>query len=153
MSRAENINPQILTWARETAGLSLEDAAARLGMKNSSDLSGAAKLSLMESGKRRPTRAQLLKYAALYRRPLITFYLKTPPTKGERGEDFRTASGNRTTTREDAMLDALLRDVRARQEMVVDLLETNEEAIQREFVGSAQDGRRFPFACEFDLRR
>ena len=32
ISRAENINPSILIWARETAGLSVEDAAARLGL-------------------------------------------------------------------------------------------------------------------------
>jgi len=142
MNRAVNINPRILAWARESAGLSLEDAAARLGMKDSKGLSRAAKLSLVESGERLPTRTQLVKYAALYRRPLITFYLKTPPTKGERGEDFRTGSGTRTTRREDALLDALLRDVRARQEMVVDLLESNDEVTVRDFVNSAkmQDG-------------
>jgi Zn-dependent peptidase ImmA (M78 family) len=138
MSRAENINPQILTWARESAGLSLADAAARLGMKDSKSLSGAAKLSLFESGDRLPTRTQLVKYAALYRRPLITFYLKTPPTIGERAEDFRTTFGTRVTIKEDALLDALLRDVRARQEMVVDLLESNDEATVRDFVNSAK---------------
>jgi transcriptional regulator with XRE-family HTH domain len=127
MSRAENINPQILVWARESAGLTLAEAADRIGLKDSRRLTGAAKLSLIESGERQPTRTQLAKYSAVYRRPLITFYLKSPPTKGARAADFRTATGTHPTAKDEGLLDALLRDVRSRQEMVVDLLESNEE--------------------------
>jgi len=138
MNRAEKINPGILTWARESAGLSLEQAAQRLGIKSGKEHSREEKLALIEAGERAPTRIQLLKYAALYRRPIISFYLKSPPKKGERGQDFRTATATHATERENALLDALLRDIRARQEMVVDLLEANQETTERAFVGSAK---------------
>jgi Zn-dependent peptidase ImmA (M78 family)/transcriptional regulator with XRE-family HTH domain len=138
MSRAENINPEILVWARESAGLTLAEAAARLGLKDGKHLTGAAKLSLIESGERQPTRTQLAKYSAVYRRPLITFYLKSPPTKGARAADFRTATGTHPTAKDEGLLDALLRDVRSRQEMIVDLLESNEDVRVRDFVGSAE---------------
>ena len=72
--RAQNINPSILTWARETAGLSADEAADRLGLS-----SGAEELEDFEAGKTKPTRDQLLKLASVYRRPLLTFYLKAPP--------------------------------------------------------------------------
>ncbi|HEX5211394.1 MAG TPA: ImmA/IrrE family metallo-endopeptidase, partial [Pseudolabrys sp.] len=87
---------------------------------------------------RKPTRTQLLKYASIYRRPVISFYLKSPPKKGERGHDFRTAAVAHATDRENGLLDALLRDITARQEMIVDLLESNQEAAERPFVGSAK---------------
>ena len=138
MKRAENINPGILTWARESAGLSLDQAAHRLGIKSGKEHSREEKLALIEAGERKPTRTQLLKYALIYRRPLISFYLKSPPQKGERGHDFRTAAVTHATERENALLDALLRDIRARQEMIVDLLESNQEAAERDFVGSAK---------------
>jgi hypothetical protein len=48
------------------------------------------KLEEFEAGENFPTRNQLAKCAAVYRRPLITFYMKHPPRKGARGEDFRT---------------------------------------------------------------
>ena len=35
MERAENINPSILAWARQSAGLSLEDAASKIGIQPS----------------------------------------------------------------------------------------------------------------------
>ena len=38
MAQAAQINPRILSWARETAGLSLEEAAAKLGLTNTTRL-------------------------------------------------------------------------------------------------------------------
>jgi len=141
MARAENINPGILTWARETAGLSLEDAANRLGITSSAAISAVEKLEALEKGEQFPTRNQLDKFASVYRRPLITFYMRQPPQRGARGEDFRTLPFD-VPPRENAMLDALLRDIRARQEMVKSLLEDEEETKPLGFVGSAsiEDG-------------
>ena len=34
MPEAVEINPELLTWARETAGLSLKEAAEKLGLKD-----------------------------------------------------------------------------------------------------------------------
>jgi Zn-dependent peptidase ImmA (M78 family)/transcriptional regulator with XRE-family HTH domain len=136
MARAANINHEILVWARESAGLSLEDAANRLGLSSSETNSAAETLEEFEAGENFPTRIQLAKLAAVYRRPLITFYMKQPPQKGARGDDFRTLPAA-PSPRENAMLDALLRDIRARQEMVKSLLEDEEETAPHDYVGSA----------------
>lgn len=135
MARAENINPDILVWARESAGLSPEEAAERLGFTSSERSSAAEKLEEIEAGAKFPTRNQLMKISQVYRRPLITFYMTAPPQKAGRGEDFRTLPAS-VSSRENANLDALLRDIRARQEMVRSLLEDEDEAPPLPFVGS-----------------
>ena len=136
MERAENINPSILGWARQSAGLSLEDAASKIGIQPSAASSAAEKLQALESGERFPTRTQLAKIASVYRRPVVTFYLKQPPAQASRGEDFRALPFD-VPPRESAKLDALLRDIRARQEMVKSILEDEDEAAPLDFVGSA----------------
>ncbi len=129
-----SVNPDIMVWARETAGLTVADAAMRVGFSGSRRSSAADKLTAIEDGEREPTRPQLLKMADAYRRPLLTFYLSRPPEKSERGADFRTLSGE-ASAEDDALLDALLRDTRARQSMVRSVLEDEDEAEMRWFVG------------------
>lgn len=136
MRQTEDINPRILAWARETAGLTVEEAADKLALGSSERVTAASKLSALEAGDRSPTSAQLLKAAALYKRPLITFYMPEPPQRGDRGEDFRTAPGE-VSKRANGLLDALLRDVKARQQMVRNILEDEEEASRLAYVGSA----------------
>lgn len=130
-----NVNPDILRWARETAGLSLEDAADRLGMGVARGVPGAQRLSMLEAGEGEPSRPILVKMASLYRRPLLTFYLAGPPRVAARGEDFRTLPET-FEQRDAALIDTLLREVRARQEMVRALLEAEDEAVELPFVGS-----------------
>lgn len=135
MARASNINPEILVWARETAGLSPEEAADKLGLTDSEATSAIEKLAALESGEKKPTRGQLLKIASTYRRPVTAFYMEKAPIEGKRGEDFRTLPA--TVSRKDnALLDALLRDIRARQDMVRAILEDDEDAQELSFVGS-----------------
>ncbi|QGA56868.1 ImmA/IrrE family metallo-endopeptidase [Brucella sp. 2280] len=129
------VNPSILRWARETAGLNLEDAAAKLGIGTARGIAGEDRLAMLESGDLEPTRPQLVKMAAQYRRPLLTFYLAEPPAVAARGQDFRTLPAE-YAQRDMALVDALLREVRARQEMVRSVLETEDEAIKLGFVGS-----------------
>lgn len=136
MARGEGVNPEILIWARETAGLSIADAADKIGLSSSETASAIDKLAEFEAGVKSPTRNQLAKIATVYRRPLIAFYMAAPPPRGERGEDFRTHSAD-VSDRENALLDALLRDIRGRQEMVRSLLEDEEEAVRLSFVGGA----------------
>ncbi len=147
MARAENINPGILAWAREAAGLSLEDAAARIGINASTAVSAAEKLEALERGQKFPTRNQLAKIASVYHRPLVTFYLRQPPPQASRGEDFRTLLVD-VQPRENAMLDALLRDIRARQEMVKSLLEDEDDPPQLDFVGSVAMSRGVQFVVD-----
>ncbi|WP_270725865.1 ImmA/IrrE family metallo-endopeptidase [Shimia sp. Alg240-R146] len=128
------VNPDVLIWARETAGFTLEDAARKLfsdGVRATAD----EKLEALESGDKEPSRTQLNSFAKLYKRPLLAFYMEQPPRTGRRGQDFRQSPDSRTK-RENAMLDALLRDVKARQEAVRDILMDDEDFLGRSFVGS-----------------
>jgi Zn-dependent peptidase ImmA (M78 family)/transcriptional regulator with XRE-family HTH domain len=122
------MNAELFRWARETAGLETVAAAKALGIK-------PAKLEAIEQGEHEPSRPQLLNMAKVYRRPLITFYLQKPPERGERGEDFRTLPPDRTQA-DDALLDALIRDVRSRQAVVRALAEEEDEAKPLHFIGS-----------------
>lgn len=129
------INPDILVWARETAGLSVEDAAERLSLTTSAKSTAAEKLLALEAGEKEPTKGQLAAAANAYRRPLLTFYMAEPPRTGPKVEDFRQSPDARGL-RENAMLDALLRDIRARQETVRDLLQDEDEQGALPLVGS-----------------
>ncbi|MGH6898261.1 MAG: ImmA/IrrE family metallo-endopeptidase [Geminicoccaceae bacterium] len=129
------INPEILVWARETASLTPEEAVRKLGIRDARGVAAVDRLAALEAGSTQPTRPLLLKMAKQYRRPLVTFYMSAPPRKGERGRDFRTLPEGHSDAAE-ALLDALIRDVRARQSMVRALLEDEEEAEPLPFVGS-----------------
>lgn len=117
------IRPEILTWARETAGLSLEDAARALSLKPARGESSVQRLAKFESGDGEPSRTLLEKMARTYRRPLLVFYLSQPPKTGDRGHDFRTLPG---AERFNPDLDALIRDIKGRQDLVRSILEDEE---------------------------
>lgn len=130
-----NVNPEILHWARDTAGLDLDLAAHKLQIGAIRSQTPGERLRAFESGEAMPTRSLLLKMAKTYRRPLLAFYLAEPPAKGDRGEDFRRISEDMSPAGE-GMLDALVRDVKARQSIVRAVLEDEEEAERLAFVGS-----------------
>src|SRR5216684_3626806 len=117
------IQPQILTWARETAGLSLEHAAQAIGLKEARGQKGSERLAALEAGTDEPPRPLLLKMAQAYRRPLLVFYLNEPPKTGDRGQDFRTLPGSE---RYNPGLDALIRDIKGRQRLIRSMLEDTE---------------------------
>ena len=125
-----SVNPQILTWARSNSGLTIEDAARVLG------LSSPEKLQRIESGEVEPSRPQLLNMAKQYRRPLLTFYLASPPEISSRGHDFRTVSRDISPV-DDANLDALLRNIQTRQSMVRSTLKDEDDPAPISFIGTA----------------
>ena len=130
------INPEILVWARETAGLSQEEAARRnQSIRDPRMASAVDTLNAIEFGMDEPSRPVLAEMARLYRRPLLTFYLSNPPAKGDRGADFRTLPPEHSVA-DEALLDALVRDIRVRQSMLRTVLEDMEEAEPLAFVGS-----------------
>ncbi len=131
------VNPKILFWARETAGLTREDAVDKLGIREAKGARAVDRLASLEAGDDVPTRPMLVKMAKQYRRPLLTFYMSAPPRKGDRGEDFRTLPKGYSTAA-DALLDALIRDVQARQSMVRAALEDEDEHELLPFVGSVK---------------
>ncbi len=79
------INPTLLVWARTESGFSLSEVACHL--KITTD-----KLSNLESGATPITASLLEKISKLYKRPIITFFLPSPPIKEETFIDYRTYS-------------------------------------------------------------
>ena len=127
------INPAILTWARESAGLDVESAVRAIGLTGAN---AAERLAQLEAGTREPTRTQLLKMSEKYRRPLLTFYLTEPPSPAPQTLDFRNLR-ERDPDRE-ALLNALVRDVKTRQVLVREALEDADEVEPVQFVGSVE---------------
>lgn len=128
------VNPEILRWARETMSLTPEQATTKLGLRDAKGVTAADRLAALEAGEIEPTRPILVKMAKQYRRPLLTFYLPDPPRRGDQGQDFRTLPENHSMTA-DSLLDALIRNVSARQSMVRAVLEDEDDVEPLAFVG------------------
>src|SRR5438105_4348558 len=131
-----DVKPEILVWARETAGFSLDQAASKLGFRDSKGATATERLAAIEAGAATLTRPLLLKMAKAYRRPLIAFYLGAPPHKGDRGEDFRSLRDRDVSFA--PLIDALVRDIKARQSMIRAIKVTEDEAAPIPFVNSMQ---------------
>lgn len=78
------LNPEILRWAREKAGFTLEEIAQSFRKDDSV-------ISSWESGEAAPTYNQLEKLAySLYKRPIALFFFPSPPDEPDPGKSFRT---------------------------------------------------------------
>ncbi len=130
-----SVKPAILEWARESSRYSLEEAAKKLGISDSKSALAAEKLVAYENGQKEPSRSLLLRMSKRYHRPLLTFYLDEPPRTGDRGEDFRTLP-EQVNEIEDAYVDVLIRDIKARQITVRETLIDADEGDALQFVGS-----------------
>ena len=82
------VNPKLLVWAREDAGLALAEAAQKLRIQI--DLFEA-----WEEGIERPTIPQMRRIADLYKRPLALFYLSERPKGFMVIRDFRRLPGEK----------------------------------------------------------
>lgn len=129
------VNPEILAWARGTAGLTVDQAAHALAFQDTRRRSAVQRLIALEAGEEQPSRSVLLKMAKAYRRALLVFYLAQPPRTGDRGQDFRTVPGG-TPPEYSPLLDALIRDIRGRQTAVHGLMEET-DAQPVDFIGAA----------------
>lgn len=129
------INPEILIWARETAGYQLSEAAHKLGLADGKTATGEEKLAAYECGDKEPSRPLLVKMSKQYRRPLLTFYLEAPPIRADRGEDFRTIH-RAVDPSENGMVDALVRRIKARQEVLREALISEQDQEPLKFIGS-----------------
>ena len=86
-SRIEAIvKPELLIWARKDAGLSIEVAAKKAGVKPD-------RLNKWENGQLRPTIKQLRTLGRIYKRPLAVFYLPKPPKRFQPPREFRQFPG------------------------------------------------------------
>jgi len=80
------VKPALLIWARESAGLEIDEAARKVQVK-------PERLDSWEKGERRPTIKQLRKLGGAYKRPLAIFFLSKPPKKFQAMHDFRRLPG------------------------------------------------------------
>lgn len=130
------VNPDILRWARKTAGLTRAAAVKKLAIKDTKGAVAIDRLRALEDGERPPTRAMLSKMAKQYHRPLLTFYLSEPPRRAKWGRDFRAPAVDRSS-RDEAVLDALVRNVRARQGLLRSAMLDDDNLEPLSFLGSA----------------
>lgn len=122
------VNPEVMRWARETARLSIEEAAKKVG-RSEEDLSG------WEDGSLKPSMPQARDAARVYKRPLAVFYLPEPPKGWQVLRDFRTLP--RDEPREySSRLAFLIRETYSRQQWMREYL-IDEECTPLEFVGTA----------------
>lgn len=129
------VKHSILGWARKNSLLSIEEAAKKLNIEDDKKLHAVEKLLAYESGEKEPSRSLLLRMSQQYRQPLLVFYLDKPPIIGDRGEDFRTLPDQFDET-ENVIVDILIRDIKARQSTIHEILIDADEEINLEFIGS-----------------
>lgn len=146
-----SINPEIVAWARETSGLEIAEAASKLGLHDTKTSTAIEKLWQYESGEKSPSRSLLLKMSTIYKRPLLTFYLKNTPVVKKRGEDFRVLS-NDIPARVSAIIDALLRSIKARQSLVRETLVQEDEADTLDFIGELKLDTKLKTASDFVIK-
>ncbi len=79
------VKPELLIWARKSAGLDSALAAKKIGTTEDRLLS-------WEAGERHPTINQLRKMGEAYKRPIAVFYLPVPPKSFDAIKDFRRIS-------------------------------------------------------------
>ena len=112
-------NPSVIRWARTSLNVDATRAASVADVSLET-------LAEFESGGKSPTLAELRKLANLYKRPIATFFLSTPPAAIAEPKDFRTKKG--PLTRETLLS---IRRARAVQYFVSQLGETSKPVFWR----------------------
>ena len=90
------VNPELLRWARERAGVAQDDLATRF-----------KKLSEWESGETQPTLKQLEAFARAVHVPFGYLFLREPPDERLPIADFRTVADTATTRASPDLIDTL----------------------------------------------
>ena len=90
------VNPELLYWARERAGIAQEDLAAKF-----------MKLPEWESGDTQPTLKQLEAFARTVHVPFGYLFLRKPPDERLPIADFRTVADKATTNASPDLIDTL----------------------------------------------
>lgn len=79
------VKPELLKWARNSIGLSIEEVSKRTKIKLTT-------IEDWESGHSKPSIPQLRKLSKIYKRPLAIFFLPEPPKTFDAMKDFRRIS-------------------------------------------------------------
>lgn len=117
------ITPNVLKWARESAKMSEETAAAKVSVT-------VDKLQEWESGTSQPTIKQAQNLAKAYKRPFALFFLPEIPRDFQPLQDFRK-SGSKTLTTSSVFI---IREIQQKQAWISAAYEDNNE-IKLPFVG------------------
>ena len=87
MNETIPVNPDILKWARETAGLDVADVVRKMNRKRVT----AKTVLAWEDGEGSPSYAQLERIAyEIYKRPVALFFFPEPPREETPRQSFRT---------------------------------------------------------------
>lgn len=113
------VAPNVLVWARESIGLSREQAAERVDVF-------PWQIRAWEEGLGDPTLPQLRRMADVYERPLAAFFLSEAPQDADVVPDFRLVAGNQGRSWSSALHTAVRR-VRMQREVSIELAELREE--------------------------
>ena len=105
--------PELLIWARTSAGLDHQTAAPKAQVK-------PEKLAKWEAGEDQPTVKQLRRLAKVYKWPLAVFYLPEPPRRFRPLRDFRRLPGE-VAGIQSPELRFEVRRAESRREIAVDL--------------------------------
>ncbi len=117
MNPTNPINPMVLRWARETAGLSHEEVVQKLKRKTVT----TETIADWESGTSSPNYIQLETLAyEVYRRPLALFFFPAPPEEETPKQEFRTLPESEIQLMSPRMR-LLLRQAKAMQINLVEL--------------------------------
>jgi Zn-dependent peptidase ImmA (M78 family) len=115
------IKPELLIWARQSAGFSLDAAATKLRVSED-------RLRSWEMGEARPTIAQLRTTAKVYKRPLAIFYLPEPPLDFQPLRDYRRVPDAELGQLSPGLL-AVIRRAHAVREAAFELRELADEPV------------------------
>lgn len=114
------IEPSLLIWARKSAGFSTKDVAKKLNVK-------LEKVEAWESGKARPSVAQLRRLCPIYKRPLAVFFLPEPPRDFMPVRDYRRLADLSSPDEISADLRSEIRRILELRDAAISLLEDIEE--------------------------
>ena len=114
------VNPELLVWARKTAGYMVEEAAEKLKIP-------PEQLEKWENGVEHPTLGKLRRAADIYKRPSAIFYLPEPPETPEPPHDFRTIGKEHGKYSPALLLE--VRKARYRREVALDLMDELDEEV------------------------
>jgi Zn-dependent peptidase ImmA (M78 family)/DNA-binding XRE family transcriptional regulator len=110
------ITPNVLKWARESARMTEEVAAAKISVT-------IEKLKEWEKGKSQPTIRQAQILAKAYKRPFALFFLPEIPRDFQALQDYRK-SGSKELTTSSVFI---IREIQQKQAWISDVYEENQE--------------------------
>jgi len=123
MAERAYITPKVLKWARESARMTEETAAAKVSVK-------AERLKEWEAGISQPTIRQAQMLAKAYKRPFALFFLPEVPRDFQPLQDFRK-SGSKSLTTSSIFI---IREIQQKQAWISEVNSENQEE-KIEFVG------------------